>query len=124
FADVVEVQANLRHDDPSDFAPATTGLLALGWKLSKEWKLVGQFSTAFSAPPFFAIESRAGQGLTGQLKPEHSREVEFGVHYQHAGWMARATWFSQHQHDLIDYTSDPVTFESTAFNVDHATNRG
>ena len=124
FASVVDVQANVRHDDPSDFAPATTGLLALGWKLSREWKLVGQFSTAFSAPPFFAIESRAGQGLTEQLKPEHSREVEFGVHYQHAGWMARATWFSQHQHDLIDYTSDPVTFESTAFNVDHATNRG
>ena len=124
FASVVDVQANVRHDDPSDFGPATTGLLALGWRLTPAWKLVGQFSTAFSAPPFFAIESRAGQGLPVQLKPERSREIEFGVHYQHAGWLARATWFSQHQRDLIDYTFDSNTFESTAFNVDHATNRG
>jgi vitamin B12 transporter len=124
FDDVVDVQANVRRDDPSDFDSATTGLLALGWRLSPAWKLVGQFSTAFSAPPFFAIESRAGQGLAVQLKPERSRELEFGVHYQHAGLQARATWFSQHQHDLIDYTSDPVTFESTAYNVDRATNRG
>jgi len=124
FADVVDVQANLRHDDPSDFDAATTGLLALGWRVSREWKLVGQFSTAFSAPPFFAIESRAGQGITAQLKPEHSRELELGVHYTHAGWLARATWFSQRQHDLVDYTYDAGTFESTAYNVDHATNRG
>jgi len=124
FADVVDVQANVRHDAPSDFDSATTGLLALGWRLSSDWKLVGQASTAFSAPPFFAIESRVGQGITDQLKPEHSREVEFGVHYSHAGWLARATWFSQHQRDLIDYTYNANTFESTAYNVDHATNRG
>jgi vitamin B12 transporter len=124
FASAVDVQANVRHDDPSDFGPATTGLLALGWRLSPSWKLVGQFSTAFSAPPFFAIESRAGQGLTDQLKPERSRTLEFGVHYSNAGWLARATWFSQHQRDLIDYTFDSNTFVSTAYNVDHATNRG
>ena len=124
FADVVDVQANVRHDDPSDFDSATTGLLALGWRLSSDWKLVGQFSTGFSAPDFFAIESVAGQGLTTQLKPERSRDIEFGVHYSHAGWLARATWFSQHQHDLIDYTYNPDTFESTAYNVDHATNHG
>ena len=124
FADVVDVQANVRHDDPSDFGSATTGLLALGWRLSSDWKLVGQFSTGFSAPGFFAIESIAGQGLPTQLKPERSRDIEFGVHYSHAGWLARATWFSQHQHDLIDYTTDPDTFITTAYNVHHATDRG
>ena len=124
FADIVDVQANVRHDDPSDFRSATTGLLALGWNVTKEWKLVGQFSTAFSAPPFFAIESRTGQDIADQLKPERSRELEFGIHYSHAGWLARATWFSQHQHDLIDYVFDASTSISTAYNVDRATNRG
>jgi len=124
FADVVEVQANVRHDDPSDLSSATTGLLALGVNVSKEWKLVGQFSTAFTAPPFFAIESRTGQDIAEKLKPERSRELEFGVHYAHAGWLARATWFSQHQRDLIDYVYNAETFMSTAYNVDHATNRG
>jgi len=119
FADVVDVQANVRHDDPSDFGGATTGLLALGWSMTREWKLVGQFSTAFSAPPFFAVESRTGRNLTDQLKPERSRTLELGVHYAHAGWLARATWFSQRQRDLIDYTSDFI-----AYNVDRAANRG
>ena len=124
FAELVDVQANLRHDDPSDFASATTGLLALGVNVSKEWKLVGQFSTAFTAPPFFAIESLTGQNISTQLKPERSRELEFGVHWSHAGWLARATWFSQHQRDLIDYVYNSDTSMSTAYNVNHATNRG
>ena len=124
FADLVDVQANLRHDDPNDFSSATTGLLALGFNVTKEVKLVGQFSTAFTAPPFFAIESLTGQNISTQLKPERSRELEFGVHWSHAGWLARATWFSQHQRDLIDYAFNSETFFTTAYNVNHATNRG
>ena len=54
------------------------------------------------------------------LKAEHSRDVEFGVHWTGAGWLARATWFSQRQHDLIGF--DPVTFASV--NIGHSANRG
>jgi vitamin B12 transporter len=114
FGSAWELQANIRHDDASDYGNASTGLLSLGWRLSPEWKLVAQGSTAFSAPSFSDIQYEAGP-----LKPERSRDLELGLHWQHAGWVARATVFSQRQHDLIAFNAE---FKSV--NVDHASNRG
>jgi vitamin B12 transporter len=114
FADVLEVQANVRHDDADDYGIANTGLVALGWRVSPAWKLVAQWSTAFSAPSFTDLEFAAGP-----LAPERSRDVELGVHWQGAGWLARATWFSQHQHDLIGFDEHFQTV-----NIGHASNRG
>jgi vitamin B12 transporter len=115
-ADVVEVQANVRHDDADDFGSADTGLLALGWNVTPALKLVGQFSTAFSAPSFSDLEFAVSPDA---LKPERSRELEFGAHWQGRGWLARATWFSQHQRDLIGFNS---AFQSV--NIGRASNRG
>jgi vitamin B12 transporter len=114
FADVVEVQANARHDDADDYGTANTGLLALGWRITPAWKLVGQASTAFSAPSFTDLEFAAGP-----LQPERSRDLELGVHWQGADWLARATWFSQRQHDLIGFNAQ---FQSV--NIGHASNHG
>jgi vitamin B12 transporter len=108
------VQANIRHDDASDYGNANTGLLSLGWRLNREWKLVAQGSTAFSAPSFSNIQYQKDP-----LKPEHSRDVELGLHWQRDAWLARATVFSQRQHDLIAFNADFQTV-----NVDHASNRG
>jgi vitamin B12 transporter len=114
FASAFEVQANIRHDDASDYGNANTGLLSLGWRLNREWKLVAQGSTAFSAPSFSNIQYQKDP-----LKPERSRDLELGLHWQHAAWLARATVFSQRQHDLIAFNADFQTV-----NVDHASNRG
>ena len=117
FLDAIDVQANLRHDDADDYGSANTGLLALGWRITPAWKIVGQVSTAFSAPSFSDLEFAASPD---SLKAEHSRDVEVGVHWTGASWLARATWFSQRQHDLIGF--DPVTFASV--NIGHSANRG
>ena len=117
FLDAIDVQANLRHDDADDYGSANTGLLALGWRLSPAWKVVGQVSTAFSAPSFSDLEFAA---TPDSLKAEHSRDIELGVHWTGASWLARATWFNQRQHDLIGF--DPVTFASV--NIGHSANRG
>jgi vitamin B12 transporter len=114
FADVVDVQANFRHDDADDYGAANTGLFALGVRLSPAWKLVGQWSSAFSAPSFSDQVYEAGP-----LKAEHSNNVEFGVHWQGKRWLARATLFSQRQHDLIGYDASYQTI-----NIDHASNKG
>jgi vitamin B12 transporter len=116
FLDAIDVQANLRHDDADDYGSANTGLLALGWRITPAWKLVGQFSTAFSAPSFSDLEFAKAPD---SLKAEHSRDLEFGVHWTSAGWLARATWFSQRQRDLIGFDS---TFSTV--NIGHASNRG
>ena len=116
FLDAVDVQANIRHDDADDYGTANTGLLALGWRITPAWKIVGQVSTAFSAPSFSDLEFAAAPDA---LKAEHSRDVEFGVHWTGAGWLARATWFSQRQHDLVGFNA---TFQSV--NIGRASNRG
>ena len=116
FVDAVDVQANLRHDDADDYGTANTGLLALGWRITPAWKLVGQFSTAFSAPSFSDLEFAANPDT---LKPEHSRDIEFGVHWTGNSWLARATLFSQRQHDLIGFDS-----HFSSVNIGHSTNRG
>ena len=116
FADVVDLQANVRHDDADDYGTANTGLLAAGWNITPAWKLVGQVSNAFSAPSFVEQQYAA----TGaQLKPEHSRDVELGVHWTGKDWLARATWFSQRQNDLVAFDAN-----FNAVNVGHASNRG
>ena len=116
FFDAVDVQANLRHDDADDYGSANTGLLALGWRLSPAWKVVGQVSTAFSAPSFSDLEFAAAPD---SLKAERSRDIEFGVHWTGAGWLARATWFSQRQHDLVGFNA---AFQTV--NIGHSANRG
>ena len=114
FASAFEIQANVRHDHASDYGSANTGLLSLGWRVSHDWKLVAQGSTAFSAPSFSDMQYELAP-----LKPEHSRDLEAGVHWQHDAWQARATVFSQRQHDLIAFNAE---FDSV--NIDHASNRG
>lgn len=114
FGPALELQANVRHDDASDYGTANTGLLSIGWRLDREWKLVAQASTAFSAPSFSNIAYEAAP-----LKAEHSRDVELGVHWNRGAWLARATLFSQRQHDLIAFDAN---FETV--NIDHASNRG
>ena len=114
FGPAFEVQANVRHDDASDYGTANTGLLSLGWRLDREWKLVAQASTAFSAPSFSNIAYEAAP-----LKAEHSRDFELGVHWNRGSWLARATLFSQRQHDLIAFDANFQTL-----NIAHASNRG
>jgi len=78
--------------------------------------VVGQVSTAFSAPSFSDLEYAVSPD---SLKAERSRDIEFGVHWTGAGWLARATWFSQRQHDLVGYDA---TFQTV--NIGHSANRG
>lgn len=114
FGTGFEIQANVRHDDANDYGSANTGLLSLGWRLNPEWKLVAQGSTAFSAPSFSDIQYELAP-----LKPEHSRDLELGVHWNRAAWSGRATLFSQRQHDVIAFNA-----QFDAVNIDHASNRG
>ncbi len=116
FASAFEVQANLRHDDAADYGRADTGLLALGWRFSPAWKIVGQVATAFAAPSF-VDQAYAVAGTS--LKPERSRNAEVGVHWTGTGWLARATFFAQRQKDLFVYT-----YPQGEANIGRAHNRG
>ena len=114
--DVLEWQTNLRRDHSSDYGSATTGLIALGYAVTPEWRLSAQASTAFNAPTFSDLQYSGGFAL----KPERSRNLEAALQWARGPQLVRAAVFVQRQRDLIAF--DPVTFVSG--NIARARNTG
>ena len=46
------LQANLRHDDSSQFGARTTGTVAWGWRFAPGWRVTASGGTAYKAPTF------------------------------------------------------------------------
>ncbi len=98
------VQANVRHDDYSDFGDATTGLAAYGFDLDPRWRLSLQWANAFRAPsfndlyfPFFG---------NPDLAAERSRGGEVALRYAGENATMRLALFRNRTTDLIVY--DPA----------------
>jgi vitamin B12 transporter len=119
------VQANLRHDDSSQFGARTTGALAWGYRITPQWRLTASAGTAFRAPTFNDLYF---PGFSNpDLRPETSRNVEAGVHWTaRAGelaWQAHAVAFHNRVRDLIVFECD-ANFVCAPDNVADATLRG
>lgn len=76
------LQANLRHDDDSQFGGHTTGMLGYGWSFLPGWRAVATLATAYRAPAFDDLYW-PGSG-NPNLKPEEARNREVGVRYRSA----------------------------------------
>ncbi len=94
-------QANVRHDQYSDFGGATTGLLGWGWRFLPEWRLTAQASSAFRAPSFNDLYYPYSGNPA--LQPERARSEEVGVHWQRASTTAGLTVYRTRITNLIDY---------------------
>lgn len=101
-ADKQQVQLNLRHDDYSDVGGATTGLVAYGYQLTGELRVMVQASSAFRAPsfndlyfPFFGNPS---------LEPEEVLSVEAGLRYARGDWRAGLAVFNTRTENLIQFS--------------------
>jgi vitamin B12 transporter len=97
------VQANLRHDDGSQFGGRTTGALAWGYRFLPQWRVTASAGTAFKVPTFNDLYF---PGFSNpDLEPETSRNIEAGV--QASGgrdewrWQARAVVYRNRVDDLI-----------------------
>jgi len=112
-----EWQVHVRSDRSGDYGRETTGLVALGYALTSEWKLSAQAGNAFNAPTF-VDQQFAAPGTT--LKPERSRNAELALQWARGTELVRAAVFAQRQRDRIDF--DPVTF--AAMNTARARNTG
>jgi len=103
------LQANVRHDDNSQFGGKTTGSGAYGYQFSPEWRAHASYGTAFKAPSFsnlyFPLTCYPGWGCYGgnpDLKPETSRNAEVGTVWEKAGQRVSLTTFRNKVSDLID----------------------
>lgn len=93
------VQANLRQDDNSVYGDKTTGGLAYGYDISRQWRAAVSASTGFRAPTFNELYY-PGYGQT-QIRPETSRNLEASLRYQDGGSQAGLTVYRNRVHDLI-----------------------
>ncbi len=80
--DAQAVQANLRHDESSQYGGQTTGAIAYSYRPSPSWRLTAGYSTGFKAPSFNDLYFP--NFSNPNLAPETSRNVEGGVYWNGA----------------------------------------
>lgn len=108
------LQANVRHDDNSQYGGKTTGSLLWGWDFASNLRVTASWGTAFHAPTFNDLYY-PGYG-NPDLLPESSRNVEIGLRGT-PGW---GEWsLSAYRNDVQDL----ITFDAATFlpaNIDRA----
>ena len=117
-------QANLRHDESSQFGGRTTGMLAWGWRFAPGWRVVASGGTAFKAPTFNDLYF---PGFANpDLVPETARNLEGGLAWNgtagDARFDARATAWLNRVSSLIVFQCGAVACAPQ--NVDRATLEG
>ena len=68
------LQANLRHDQSTQYGGQTTGAIAWGYRFAPQWRVTASYGTAFKAPSFNDLYY---PGFSNpDLEPETARNVE------------------------------------------------
>lgn len=98
-ADRHQIQLNTRYDETAGLS-AGTGYAGYGFQLDDRFKLIGSYSTAFSAPPMGYLYGDYGNPV---LKPEHSRSTEGGIQYSAGQSLLRVTVFETRTTDQIQW---------------------
>ncbi len=127
--DAHTLQANLRHDESTQFGGRTTGTIAYGYRISPEWRVNASYGTGFKPPTFNDLYFPGFSNPA--LAPETSRSVEGGVHWARtiavAGSStaieARAVVYRNRVRDLIVFQCD-ADFNCAPQNVARATLEG
>src|SRR6185437_7187539 len=119
------IQANLRHDESSQFGGKTTGAFAWGYRMSPLWRVTAGAGTAFKVPTFNDLYF---PGFSNpDLHPETSRNIEAGLHALtrtgDATWQAHALVYRNRVRDLIVFQCD-ANFDCRPNNVADATLEG
>lgn len=94
-----QVQASVRNDYNSQYGNFTTGSLGYAIDITKQWRANVSANTAFRAPTFNELYY---PGFSNpDLKPERSRNIEFGLTYRHDSGELGLTAYYNEIKDLI-----------------------
>ncbi len=94
------LQAQLRHDDDSEFGGHTTGSMAWGWRFAPHWRASASAATSFRAPTLYQRFSEYG---VAALVPEKGRNVELGLRWGDTAQQASLHLFRNNVSDLINF---------------------
>ena len=122
----ITLEAALRGDDNSQFGWNTTWQTAAAWEFVPGYRATLSYATAFQAPTLGQMygQKRLYISPSPDLEAEKSKQWEIGLE----GLTGPVDWrLSAYQNkidNLIDYYSDPVTYEGRYYNIQAATIRG
>ncbi|WP_315127716.1 TonB-dependent receptor domain-containing protein [Comamonas antarctica] len=94
------LQAQLRHDDDSEFGGKNTGSLSYGYDLTPRWRATAAAATAFRAPTLYQRFSSYGSAA---LTPENGRNLELGLRYQAGRDAFSATAYRNRISDQVSF---------------------
>ncbi|HTS23235.1 MAG TPA: TonB-dependent receptor [Casimicrobiaceae bacterium] len=115
------LQANLRHDDSSQFGGRTTGAIAYGYSFGGGVRASASYGTAFKAPTFNDLYY---PGFSNpDLQPESSHNAEAALRYAGNGLSAGLVAYRNRVSNLIVFECDP-SFNCVPQNVESATLEG
>ncbi|MBV0933345.1 TonB-dependent vitamin B12 receptor [Marinobacterium weihaiense] len=112
---------SLRRDDNEQFGVETTGSVAWGVELPRNFRLTASYGTAFNAPTFNDLYW-PGSG-NPDLEPEESDAFELGLSGDHAGVQWSANLYQNDIDNLIAWAPN-ASGNWTPMNVDAARIRG
>lgn len=121
------LQADLRHDQNSQFGGHTTAQLATAWQVDPQWRLRASAGNAFKAPTLNDLYYTDAYGDRGNpaLQPELSNNVEVGADWHGAAVDLHATVFDNHLRQLIEWVENPVgSYTYQPVNLARAENLG
>ena len=101
--DAHSLQTNIRYDHYSDFGGKTSGLLAYGYQLTPQWRLLASVANAFNAPTFNQLywPDNGYGGGNPHLKPERALNEELGVRWHQDTHVVQLSYFHNRIKDMI-----------------------
>lgn len=113
-------EVSVRHDDNDAYDSATTGSVALGWRVSELFRVYANVGQGFRSPTMNELfDPGYGGYFAGNpnLSPERSRSSELGLEFSpDANQRFKANLYSTRVHDLISFTGP----QNRAENIAHA----
>lgn len=118
FANGLEVQGGIRHDDNKVFADATTYSLGLSYALQNGVRLHASAGTGVVNPSYLELFGGFGSVGAPGLTPERNRAFDLGVEIPVLGGRGTVdvTYFNERLEDEISYSGAPLPDGSNYFN--------
>ena len=102
--DNIDAQANVRHDDYSDFDSETTYNLGAAYRFTPELRVGANYAKGYRAPSFTQLFGPASWGSNPNLKPETSDNYEAFIEYDTLLQSTRLTGYHNKVDDLISWS--------------------
>lgn len=117
------VQLSVRNDHNQQFGTHWTGAGGFGYDINRDVRVMATYAAAFRAPTFNDLYYPAdsyGDKPNPLLRPEKSVGGELGLSGRPGVWNWSINAYETMVSDLIEFVTDPNTFESSPQNRAHA----